>query len=350
MRAWTILTRPMIAAVAAAGLLLATNHNAARARADMADHLQPLPFADAPEVTGLRLIAAGDAGHPHPRLLIATQQDQGGMNIVAVAPAGPPQPPEPLAIVERNAAWDATPAAGGIAILSSQAGSAISALVWQIAGQPGHQRVNRRNGFGVFGAPHYIKGEPEHPVPVTSVALGGGESRLVLFPPEPDGGYGALRMLEVPLNGDLVDARVLRWGAGYLLVMKLALPGPGRPERAGPDAETILAGRLDCVRLNAAMLPEGRTWQPFPGQPVFQFDAGTVGDGIAILATIGSGAVLSAAGNAGMRPEVTEFRSATPLSSPAVLAVGQTLHLAVLDAAGEPDARVLLTEVPAPAP
>ncbi|HVC59659.1 MAG TPA: hypothetical protein VND19_04745 [Acetobacteraceae bacterium] len=46
-------------------------------------------------------------------------------------------------------------------------------------------------------------------VPITSVALGGTGSRLVLFPPEPDGGYGAFRQLPTPQPGELLDARIV---------------------------------------------------------------------------------------------------------------------------------------------
>jgi hypothetical protein len=187
-------------------------------------------------------------------------------------------------------------------------------------------------------------------VPITSVALGRPGSRLVLFPPEPDGGYGAFRELPTPQPGELLDARIVRWRAGYLLVTKTTLPGPGRPERAAPDSETILPGRIDCVRLNDALLADGTPWQPFPAQPVFQFDVDTNGEGVAILATVAAGAVLSTATRASGRAERIEFRSASPLTSPAVLAVGTTLHLALLDAAGAPGAAILVAQVPAGGP
>ncbi|HVC59658.1 MAG TPA: hypothetical protein VND19_04740 [Acetobacteraceae bacterium] len=95
---------------------------------------------------------------------------------------------------------------------------------------------------------------------------------------------------------------------------------------------------------------DGPSWQPFPAEPVFQFDVDTNGERVAILATVAAGAVLSPATRASAQAEHVEFRSVSPLVSPAILAVGTTLHLALLDAAGTPGAAILVAQVPAGGP
>jgi hypothetical protein len=300
----------------------------------MAD-LGIIPFADAPLVRGLRLIGAT------PSLIVAVQPEQGEMRVETASP------PHLLATVERNAAWDATAVGDRIAIVSSRSGSAISGLLWEIVGQSGQRTVNRHDRYGVFGVPRYIRHDTRHLVPITSVAVGGGPSRLVLFPPEPDDGYGALQVLPMPIPGDVVDARILHWGGGYLLAVKTSLPGAGRPQHAGADSETILPGRLHCIRLNDAMQPDGPAWQPLSAQTVFEFDVDTVGDGWAVLATIASGAVLIATARASVPPKVTDLRSEVPLASPAILATGGRLHFAMLRAAGSPAAAIMQSEVAA---
>lgn len=310
----------------------------------MAVEFHALPLGDSRAVTSLRLVEANGA-----LLLYSTRSGPLGSDLSAARLSAGPVRSEPLGSLNalpEQPSWDAAAAAAGsFSVVTTEAGSAISALSIRNTRAEESSKVNRHDGFGVFGAPHFVKGDPG---PISSVALADGKTRIVLFPLEADGGYGKFRNLETKIEGVVQDARLVRSGKDFLLFAKVMAVGASMSARREASGKVIYPGVLQYVPLGGDFHATHQPSLPLGGQLIIDFDVCAWGDGIAVFAATPKGYVLAtgklidgvfAAGSWAEQPHPG------PLGSPSILAAGSRLHLAALESIGTPAARVVTAEL-----
>ena len=119
--------------------------------------------------------------------------------------------------------------------------------------------------------------------------------------------------------------------------------------RREASGEVIYPGVLRYAALDAGFHSANQPSLPLDGQLIIDFDVCAWGDGIAVFAATPKGYVLAtgklingvfASGSWADQPH------AHPLGSPSILAAGPKLHLAALESAGTPGARVVVAELP----
>jgi hypothetical protein len=311
----------------------------------MAVEFHALPLGDSAAVTSLKLVEANGVA-----LLYSSRSGPLGAKLSVARLNGSPVRTEALgslSALPEQPEWDAVAGEGGsFSVVTTQAGSAISALSIKNTRGGASTKVNRRDGFGVFGSPHFVKGDPG---PISSVSLVEGRTEMVLFPREADGGFGKYRKLETAVDGVVQDARLVRSGKDYLLFAKVMSIGSSASARREGSGKVIYPGVLHYVPLEGNFHSTNQPSLPLEGQLIIDFDVCAWGDGIAVFAATPKGYVLAtgklingvfATGSWADQPH------ARPLGSPSILAAGSKLHLAALEAVGTPGARVVVAELP----
>jgi hypothetical protein len=310
----------------------------------MAVEFHALPLVDSRAVTSLKLVEANGVV-----LLYSTQSGPIGSDLSAVRLGVSPVRSESLGSLNalpEKPAWDAAAEGGSFSVVTTEAGSAISALSIRNTRGEESSKVNRRDGFGVFGAPHFVKGDPG---PISSVALTGGKTLMVFFPLEADGGYGKYRTLGTKIEGVVQDARLVRSGKDLLLFAKVMSIGSSMSARREASGKVIYPGVLNYVSLDGNLHSANLPSLPLGGQLIIDFDVCAWGDGIAVFAVTPKGYVLATGkliNGVFASGSWTEQPHASPLSSPSILAAGSKLHLAAVESIGTPSARVVVGELP----
>ncbi len=253
----------------------------------------------------------------------------------------------PLSGLPEQPTWDAAPAEdGSFSVVITQAGSAVSALAIRNTRGGATSKVNRHDGFGVFGAPRFVKGGSGE---ISSVALVNGKTRLVLFPKEADGGFGKYRNIDAQIEGVMQDALLLRSASGYLLLAKVMSLGSGQSARRDPGGKVTYPGVLVYAPLDDNFKASELSSRPLGGQLILGFDACLSGDGVAVFAVTPNGYTLAAGKlTNGVFPPGSWAgeKSERPLGSPSILPVGSKLYLAALESPGSPDQRIVVARVP----
>lgn len=311
----------------------------------MAVEFHALSLGDSRAVTSLKLVESNGVV-----LLYATHSGPLGSDLSAARLNVSPVRSEPLGALSalpEKPAWDAAAAkAGSFSVVTTEAGSAISALSIRNTREEESSRVNRHDGFGVFGAPHFVKGDTG---PISSVALAGGKTQMVLFPLEPDGGYGKFRILETKIEGVVQDARLVRSGKDFMLFAKVMSIGSSMSARREASGKVIYPGVLHYVSLDGTFHSANLPSLPLGGQLIIDFDVCAWGDGIAVFAATPKGYVLAtgklingvfATGSWAEQPH------SSSLGSPSIVAAGSKLYLAAIESAGTLAARVVVGELP----
>jgi len=293
--------------------------------------LKPAPFQDTLAITGLRLV--GDSGEP--RLVVSTRSGE-----LRWLPAPEPAAGPVLAMGSRfgQPDWAVRPGdGGGISVVYSSPGSAISRIICVRSGQSEQEDVGERYPMGVFSHPRFVKGEPGDRLSVTAASDGDGGRELALFSRDARAGFGQFRKLPIPGDGVLQDALLLRHPNGYLLLAKLHVPGVAAPaHRVDPRGETVSAGILYGVELDDGLAPVGPYFRPVNNKPLLEFDADLTAGRLALFATTPAGFLLSLGQSRreGIQGALTtEVPTAASLSSPTIVAAGDRLHMAILESA-----------------
>jgi hypothetical protein len=311
----------------------------------MAVEFRALSLGNSAAVTSLQLVEANRAS-----LLYSTSSGPLKSHLSAAHLNSSPLQIEPLGSLSRlpeQPAWDAAAAEGGaFSVVTTQSGSAICALSIRNTRRGESSKVNRRDGLGVFGSPHFVKGDSG---PISSVAQVDGETEIVLFPLEADGGYGKYRKLETRIDGVVEDARLVRSGKDVLLFAKVMAIGSSMSARREASGEVIYPGVLHYVSLDGNLHSADLPSLPLGRQLILDFDVCAWGDGIAVFAATPKGYLLAtgklidgvfASGSWMDQPYPS------PLGSPTILAAGSKLYLAALESIGTPAARVVVGELP----
>lgn len=284
-----------------------------------------LPVADARTVLSLRLIRSGNGkvvlmSAPRPgerELLVSTLNGKGPERLEGVAASSP--------------AWDAAAADdGSISFVFANSESATVWLAYDSTIEGRETMISRHYLGGYFGAPHFIKRD-ERGHAVSSVAQTKTYTGPVLFSREAGGEYGEFRKLPAPAAGELIDARLVRAADGFWLFMKF-LPDSG-PRR--------VTGELYCAQLRADLNETAPARRCLDGHEVLDFDADVSGGRAVIFATTQRGYILAEGPAFAAAEEVAQ----RPLHSPSVAIEGTTVHLAAIENAGTPDAKVLVGTV-----
>jgi len=323
-------------AAAAAGLVTGQ----IPARRNMNADFQVLPIPNASAVYAVTLVESKGAV-----LVYATQTGQGPANVLQVRPGGPVSP-KPLATIGEGERprWDAFAAAReSLSVVGTVSGSAVLALSLWNTGAEEPIPVNRLDGFGVFRAPRFVKGEAGA---VSSLAYVDGESVLVLFPVGPDGQYGKFRRVALPGTDFLEEALLVHSGEGYLLFTKDTIPGSGAAGRKNGAGFQTNPGILHLVTLDREFHPIGPAVAPLGGQEIFEFDANVFRGGVAVFATTPKGYILAAGAlTQGVFAPKSWAEQPHPrlLASPALLPEESKLSLAAIEDPGTPDARILVS-------
>ncbi len=296
----------------------------------MTIHLEPVPLADAPAVSGVRLL------------------DRAGIPLLLGAAGKLFVPSESGKWPELNlgglpgAAWDARLAAdGSLAAVYTKPGSAFCWIMSRKSGAETALRLHEET-FVVYVQPHFVKGLAAG-LSVSAILHKNDRAQVMLFrsaerQTEP-------RPLGVPANF-LSDARVLRDADGYWLFTQTRITGAAAG--AGPrdtSSGTEMPGILHAHRFDKDLKPVG---QPIPilgAQAVYEFDVEPAPDGkVAIFATTPAGAVyaLSALSDSPFPHDAwkeTAFKM--PLSSPSLLLHDGIAHCAAVESLETKEARVL---------
>ncbi len=303
-----------------------------------------VPLRDAAVVSAVKLVESNGVA-----MLYATDAGPLGSDLsLARFPGDAPriEPLGALSALPERPAWDAMAEGGAFSVVITEAGSAVSGLAIRNTGSGTLGKVNRRDGFGVFGAPHFVKGDPG---PISSVALLDGKTPVVVFPREADGGFGKYRQVEAAVEGVAQDARLIRSGKGYSLFVKVMSIGAAAAARRLASGKVIYAGVLVYVPLDEGFRATELPSRPLGGQLIIDFDVCAFHDGVAVFAATPKGYVLAAGklsnGVYATGTWVEELHK-RPLSSPSVLATGGQLHLAAIESMGAPDAQVVMAQVP----
>ena len=130
----------------------------------------------------------------------------------------------------------------------------------------------------------------------------------------------------------------MQYDEGYLADCKAFIPGLARPGTAVPP------GKLHVHRWNTALDPLTPVVELFDGEAVYDFEAVLFGDDIAVLATGQQNALLTI-GRAALaevpRQTLKVGEAEGPLSMPALVPLGDVLHLLVVEHKKTPGARLL---------
>jgi len=295
----------------------------AQQRVNMNNVMEPLKVAASSPVTSLRLIQEGGVTE------LVLQSSEGDMRpVLSLANSENGALVRTLPVAEPRASkWDTTVSPDqAISFVFSIPESASIWLSYRSTKPESTTVVTRKYLKGYFGAPHFVKGENN--LAITSVATIDRVTRPVLFSRMSDGGYGEFRALPSPGHGDLIDARLLHVGSNYVLFTRVLTGGDGNRE----------AGILSYSVLDANFREVKPARVCFNGLPVLAFDVDTDGGRVTVLATTPHGYVLTAKGDGAHFDEIP----VDGLSSPSILSSGGNIHIAALESAGTPKARVLV--------
>lgn len=320
------------------GIAMPGEINAAQARFD----LRPLTVPDAATISALALV-----GDPEPRLVLAHDPPPVGRRLVVMALAG--GAPAPIIGFRHQAAWSVAPAgSGALQVAATDNSSAGSGLTWQ--GPAGRRAViNSHERFGVFDAPAFVRPARATPGAVAAVGLVDGDMRPVLFQPDSDDSFAAVRPLPLPRPGVTLAVKLLRVGQGFVQATLLFQPGTeSRPRTDNPADGLVQGGLLECLRLTPDLRPSGGSWRPFGDETVWEFDAEAADDRAVLVASVADGLALAVGVTPGGAPLMLRASSAVALLSPAVVAEGSVLHVAALAQRGTRRAAVLLGRVSLP--
>ena len=327
-----------------AGLAWLATGQVARYRHMTAD-FHPVPLRDAATVSAVKLVESNGVA-----MLYATNAGPLGSDLSIARLNGGASPRVEhlgaLSELPERPAWDAIEEGSAFSVVTTESGSAVSSLAIHNTRSGESAKVNRHDGFGVFGAPHFVKGDPG---PISSVALIDGKTPVVVFPREADGGFGKYRNVETAVEGVAQDARLVRSGKGYSLFVKVMSIGSSGSARRLASGKVIYPGVLVYVPLDEvfrALQPPSR---PLGGQLIIDFDVCAFNGGFAVFAVTPKGYVLAAGklpGDGFASGTWAEEPYKRPLGSPSVLAVGSKLYLACIESTGAPDAQVVMAQVP----
>jgi hypothetical protein len=324
--------------------------------------LETLGNGDAGATTSLRLISLGS---PH---LVTSQSYQGrftqslaalveGAGAVKAVSVAADSLPAIAALPGPAPDWDALAHAdGSIAVVWTVAGSAVSHLSYKNRRDAVAVTVNRETPFGVFAGPHFVEGGRSDSI-VAIASLSDEDPSVVVFRQQADGTFGKPIPIGVSWGGIPTCARLVQVSDGYLAFVKVLPPG-GRIANAQPrrifGAKLTQPGWLDVIRLNADLKPARTAATHLESDVVFELDAVSVGDRIALLTTTSTGGTLvfwdeqghpiveagrSRSGSAQDRSGL-RLTSAGPLTSPSLLFTEKHLYVAAIRDT-EPGARLV---------
>jgi len=292
--------------------------------------LQPRPLRPALHISSLRF--AVQAGPPTLAGLGAERQgewplwsldapDQAPPLMLLPSPFGPPS-------------WDLAGSSAGPAAVWSRPGSAVTPLWTRVAGHDPSQQSSEPKG--VNGGPRLARGGRAGGV--TAVTEAGGENRLALIlrrdTPQ--------RLLPDLGRGRLIAGRLVQHGGRPWLFALCLPPGARWPERPDLAGESLPAGVLHVAPLDDGLALAGAAQQPFGDDRIYEFDVDSTGTALVVVATAARGWRVARGPDAsGAWSTTAEAELETALLSPALLAAGDAVQVAMLQAVAGSAPRLL---------
>jgi hypothetical protein len=212
-------------------------------------------------------------------------------------------------------------------------GATYSVLVRSPAGK--EFSLVAKNQFESFVSPSFVKRDLD--VPAQFLTAIGEKDRGVLFRRDASGNY-----LERSKLCDCAALKLLKRSDGFALLYKSVVPGPVR-------GVSTLPGRLFVAILDRELRTVSSPKELFPGRTIFEFDADTTPERVAIFATSSTGTFL-ASGPSFSAPFntrlVQEQNQGASFSQPTVLLKGSRVCLGVLEGSSPGKTSVLAASVP----
>ena len=300
--------------------------------------LQPRPLDPARRISKVRY-ASRMSG---PTLVGLGAPADGQWPLWALTPQAGAQPLLRLSSPYGGPGCDLAGSTAGPAAVWSRPGSAISPLWTRVADQPPVE-LSALQPMGVYQGPRLVRGATA--AGVTAVTEVDAQTRLALLlrrdTPQ--------RILPAIGSGRLLAGQLVNHGARRWLFALCLPPGARLPERLDLLGESLSAGVLHAVPLDDSWGPAGPVQQPFGDDRLYEFDVDVVGPALVAIATSSQGwrwARGADAGGAGAWQAAPEAAVAeAPLTSPAVLADGAAVRIALLQAADGGASRLLLAQV-----
>lgn len=296
----------------------------------------------------LRLAAVD--GRPH--LLLAALQ-QGSLRItVQPLPSGAESSFD-IATLPTGiySSWDAVPRGAAWTTVATEAGSAVCHL--RMADEAGEATTRGTGGREVYEHPRLVRGLPRA---VTAIRRGDTDD-VVLLRRGPDGALVPASVAPALPSAYLHEA-VAATVAGRLLLVHTSRfsgtvplePGGGLPYRFTWKYESVQPGTVVLESLDDDFRTTGVTLRPFGDALVFQADADGLGDRLAVFATTREGYRFATGTPDGVGWTGSGFEGAVPgadLVSPAVAAIGGTVHVAAIAVKADGTREVVVAQVAA---
>jgi hypothetical protein len=223
--------------------------------------------------------------------------------------------------------WDIAFGQAGFSTVWTMPGSAFMPLAYRTHG--GEEMVIAgRDPGGVFHVPRFVRGAMV--TAITSVSQG---NTLVLFQNAIESGHAPYKPLPSTGPGLLAGGLLLQVHSGYVLLSKL-VGGPRGPARRDVGGESLDAGTLRCLYLNAKFQAVGAALSPLGAAEIYEFDADISGDKVFLLATTAKG-YMTAVGTVSTQSIVwmtsSDMLADGDLFSPSILASEKTAIAAVIE-------------------
>jgi hypothetical protein len=237
-------------------------------------------------------------------------------------------------VVPATPVWDISPdAARKLQFVLEVPGGAINSLALHLAS--GEQRTLTANSpFQSFSSPRFEKLDNSSPEWITAVVDNRDCVAISITSQRPNRSLG-------PCSEGLL----VRLNKSFLFIYKKTVPGPVRGNNISP-------GQLFIARLDNNMGVQGLEGSTvlFGGSTVFQFDAGVVGNKVAIVASTASGIEAASYSDQGTTAKLPQRAyGTTAVTSPTIAEVGNgMLLLAAMRSSGKDQQAIVIAEIPVP--
>lgn len=181
-------------------------------------------------------------------------------------------------------------------------------------------RVPDDPGLNSYGRPSFVDRHSDRAL--QAVVAIADDREAVLFERDADGRFQRRATL-----CSCIDATLLPFGQGFVLVSKRRVPGPVRGTAIAP-------GSLHLQALDARLAPVGNALEPVPGLVVYEFAADAQAGRLALLLTTGEGTRLlqsRAVDGPWLGMALDEDDQGTRLRSPTLALAADATAIALLD-------------------